>query len=1433
MLPRIVQRETRLIHDGGQLDVAIIYPQVDPAYRRLAQKLAGALNQFSSNHVELLADRDLMPAANQPLPGQYRTHPLILLGNLNTNRALLPLYASYLCFTDAVYPGGEGYDLRTLVNPYGKGGNVILAGGSSLKGVERAVERLIVQIEAAGKPGELTLPYLMEVELEPDLKQKLFAWPDTPLGAPLPKDSNELLKRCGAYGIMYAITGDRRFGELGGECLRTVNARRTDSYGDQHYNLERMMRALPWLEAGGFLSDAEILRTDELLLGMALASQDAWWRMKSAQIPLGHRHHGKGTHEFYLVARFLRQQAAPEPVVAELCERWMGECQIYLDALGRAGIDDQDDETTMNNMITLFWFGLGEERFDFFESGGARAWALRAIALHDNLGAAAGPGGYGESQLGITFLQHEATTAVAACAFYYQDGRFKWILEHMPHLALPLRGAWALRPIFIHKFDTGPELEPQEPEGLAGLQLLPATHYQFELNNNPPQHFEYQGHMVNAPENWLSPEGVGANHLLREHGFDKLVLRAGYRWEDAYLLIQGYQGGFRFQGHMKAANCIIRFSQAGHVFLMQNTRAHSQYYKNGVLVSDGFNDLPVPPITEWLALDDFPQAGLSVTRLNEYHHTAWSRHLFWSKGEHDFFVVVDCITPEVDGEYAAVCTWRSLVYASLEGRTWQADQGNQRFTLRSSEALCMTNQEERDLGAANPYVLHQFQGGTYRKGEPFTFQNVFYVRPLDGPEEIDIRRITPEQAVILRGGRPSAWLSATPDRRLLQGLGFEVEANSAWATPDNLILAGATGLQFPGIAITSDWPVGLDLELARGKLAARIDGPASRQATLRIHLDGQDQTLNLAENAQIEIELPASPCQGVSAEIGRQLAGMNLPEIPARAPLAAFGDRWQINWKWDGTNQIHERIREMTVQASPPPLDGIADQLIDTVTLEPREIWRFWPEAPSYEIMLTFPPGKAIESLNLIGDSRDDPIFKVFSPLPAGIRVDASRDGFERDVRPCEVAPGSGEISIKRYRGILDRLETRKVNVNQAALQVRITIPAPDEGRPLVFQEIEVYGTRRVRPAISHLLSADLHGAGRSQVITVDTTNALVVLDPDGTRSWRYQFPAYVNHLSCHDLYNDGRQYVCAGLLGGDLVILAPDGKVWKHLKLAEQFSSQRDIFFGQYNTLYSLGVWQRDAHGRAALAIGAYSMILFLDPEGEIIGHSWFDGPWIVNLLTVPQGEPGAGDLWARCGWNHGIGHYEGKHGFAPSGEGLVFGGVRQPMFRPLRKLIPFANGRTAAYEWYTRDADLGRVIVAAVEDGVGVLSTRSQDFLWKVEGGTTITACMVSETQAGLAEVVIGGVDGFVAAFNLADGRPLRRWWAGAPIVGLASSSPENQFWTVVTEQGVWALDADWRPQAFYPLEAARMCISGERSVTIACKDGSLVSLKINPNL
>ncbi|MCI0512446.1 hypothetical protein L0128_04460, partial [candidate division KSB1 bacterium] len=752
MLPRSINSSLSLKNRPGN-EVAIIYPGAFAGYEALAMELAHIIAQQGGDRAPVIADTQIMATRATPLPPSYRQRPLILLGNLNTNRAILPLYAQYYCAADAIYPGGEGYDLRTLVNPYGTGTNVILAGGSVWRGVARAVDRLKTWIESAAKSSDSEVPYLLEVDLAPTLARQLAAWPETPLNVPLPNLAdgmrkalgfNEgLIRAIGSYAILYSWTGDVRYAEYARDCLRILNQLMADSYGDWHYRAERILRALPLLSAGGFLSPEDLRRTDQLLLGTALGTQDMWWRLKSAAPPLGHRHHGRGTFEFYLLARYLRDQARPNPAVQALCERWIEECHTFLDALGSTdGTDDQDDESSLNNMATLFWYALGAERFDFFEHGHARRVAYRALALHDNAGAGAGQGGYGEALSGALYFQQEATIPVAAAACYFQDRALKWILSHLPNLSTPLRyGFLHFAPPFMHKFDTGDELIPETPAALSGIQRLPITRHQLAIDNHPPEHIEYAGHLVNAPETWLQAEGIAVNQLPRENGFDKLVLRSGFTPADAYLLLQGYQGGYRWQGHNHAANCIVRFGQAGHIFLIQNTSRHSHFHKNGLFIGDGFDTEPLPPFAEWLAIDDFPQVGMTATRLSNYHHTDWQRHLFWDKRNGGLWVVLDSIVPKANGPYSCTCTWRTPGFATLEARTWRARQGDHLFTLISSEMLAATNETNNaaDLqGAANPYILRQFKNGALTIDDWITFQNLFFVRPFPNAENYDL-----------------------------------------------------------------------------------------------------------------------------------------------------------------------------------------------------------------------------------------------------------------------------------------------------------------------------------------------------------------------------------------------------------------------------------------------------------------------------------------------------------------------------------------------------------------------------------------------------------------------------------------------------------------------------------------------------------------------
>ena len=83
--------------------------------------------------------------------------PVILLGNLSNNRCVKELYYQYLLFTDRTYPGPGGYELRTLLDPFATGFNILHIGYSDSEGLEKAAASFKQKQTKEG------LPYLCEI----------------------------------------------------------------------------------------------------------------------------------------------------------------------------------------------------------------------------------------------------------------------------------------------------------------------------------------------------------------------------------------------------------------------------------------------------------------------------------------------------------------------------------------------------------------------------------------------------------------------------------------------------------------------------------------------------------------------------------------------------------------------------------------------------------------------------------------------------------------------------------------------------------------------------------------------------------------------------------------------------------------------------------------------------------------------------------------------------------------------------------------------------------------------------------------------------------------------------------------------------------------------------------------------------------------------
>ncbi len=1393
----------------------IVHPAGDPGWAALAGQIRDALGARGVA-AECSTDTALIPERSVPLPAAHRQRPLIVLGALGTNRVLQPHYANFLCATDAAYPGPSGWELRTLVDPYHTGANLILCGGSRREGVARAVDRLCAEIAACPAADGLVLPWLCALELDPAVAAQFAAWPHTPLDPEATKIPTsrgyyffaDLIRTVSMYTHMGWLTGDRRYYEVALTHLRALNAHVVNSYGDWHYLAERFLRALPILVGGGWLTPAELERTYQLLLGTALASQNDWWRMREGKAPFGHRHQGKGTYEFLVLARTLRDTAEPSPTLRALCDRWIAECTAFLDGMVRAEIDDQDDESTFNNIAQLFRYALGEERHEFFTDGHARRAADRALALHDNMGSGAGQGGYGE---GLSmYYQQEAATQVAGTAFYFGDGELKWIFQHLPRLARAQRFMpFQFTPTFVHQFEVGDEVAPEPPRRYCGVGVLPTTAHQFTLCTEPPVHVEPRGHLANAIETWLTPEGVTLTKLPRAQAFDKLVLRGGFAPADPYLLIQGYQGGFRWQGHMHAANGIVRFAQGGHVWLVQNTVRHAPYDKNGIQFSDGPGLMPLPPLAACVATADFPAAALTVTQLPDCAGADWTRHLFWAKPGAGWFVVIDRAHYATGGQHSLTCTWRTPAWASLEGNRWYSRQGIHRFDLVAADNGAMTCEEETNQGASRPYVLRQRRMGPHVAGEEFTFQNLFYVRPQSAPERLDLLRLDARSALVQRDGQTIAWCGAAlaPDSRWLPGA--STNTASALLTTDTLVLAGATALNLPGLAFRSDLPAALHLDLTTGTFA--LTAPANAHPVLAFTSPVSDLHNPVSLPPALAVSLRAT----IAAWLNAQRPALPTPVSAGRATTGT----WSTLWAQPAGPSVPERLRDVCITASPPPVDGIAQQLIDTIPPQSREIADQWPAAPHYDITLRFPTPQPVESLSIMGDCVDEPTLRTFAPLPEGLTVESEAPDGTR--HSCAVADAPNRLFKRVYVDLAVALQQRRATVNRTVAALHLRCPGPTGGRPFVLHELEVLGPRRIAPAVKHWLTADLDGDGENEVVLIDVSGNLRVLDGQGCLRWEQALALEATHLSLQPAGLGGASAVCVGLIDGTLHVFDAKGQALWQRPLATDLRAFTDRLMGIFYVVNSVAVWHRDETGRGWLAVGGYGLMLFPDGEGRILGHTWADGAWVTNILTLPAGHPTAGDIYIRSGWNHGIGHYLAHPGSGPSGVVQSWGGFRQPMFRELKQVIPFVNGPTLSFRHLPIPGRPAGAILAAAELGFGLLDAADRTWIWQHEVANRLQACATANV-AGEPAVLIGAADGFLNAFAQADGRILRTHAAPAPVVGMHALDPDRLL--VASRAGLEILDATWQVRATLTRPLRRALVVGDGRILLTRDDHTL---------
>jgi outer membrane protein assembly factor BamB len=576
--------------------------------KAVAEFIRREILQKSGVKLSLLADTDKKIT-------DFRQN-LIVLGNLATNQACDYLYRNLYTYEDRYFPGGKGYVVRTLLNPLGKGSNIVVLGGSTPAGVKKAAEIFIKTL--VKQNGKLFIKPQLLVKWGKDFKgTNYFPYRMTAGRGPL------------QAAVKYLRTGDKKYAEQYKKDLF--------KYYKRPNHLFSYYSSMLWdvMEASGAFSDAERLQVVNKELKFMRGSEGYNFFFFNYYKPEGHRRKPKefynrvlGNHVtragmgFYFGYRYFDKYYQGQVPKSEL-KKWSSLRDSLWSSFFKSyrNLDESYSQHgfggSLDNTLVV---GLAEPELSkvFFKQKLGRKMADYVFTHVNNMGKmpVVGDGGgiYGPSNL------------FSKLAYAYNDGRYLYMAQKTGNGAIstdePIRG-----------FVT--DLKPVVPR-------------------------EYLGAFAVKPHS-IWPANPEAD------SFDKLSFRGGFNVLDSYLLIDG-RGGLS-HSYMDQ-NTIAEYSQNAQVWVCQPDEFSYLGLADHNAVSYYYNGLAPQkfPLQAKLAnLANSKNFSYSHTYLPDYGNATWHRHVLSFKGRKPF-AVIDLLVPKAPGNYRVNFNWHFLGNGKVKGQ---------------------------------------------------------------------------------------------------------------------------------------------------------------------------------------------------------------------------------------------------------------------------------------------------------------------------------------------------------------------------------------------------------------------------------------------------------------------------------------------------------------------------------------------------------------------------------------------------------------------------------------------------------------------------------------------------------------------------------------------------------------------------------------------
>ncbi|NLJ35619.1 MAG: PQQ-like beta-propeller repeat protein [candidate division WS1 bacterium] len=1061
--------DTTLV-EAGVPRCVIVYPE-EAEYEAVARQVAAAIKTATGADVP-------MKTATQYQVADRDTN-LICLGRMNNNKLALDLYIWRFVASDDWFPGPDGYEFRTVCDPWGNGHNVVMLGGSALEGVRKAVEQFIATL-----PTGQTLVIPRTIRTAWKGIENLDAFTEARIDEhhrefidlkALPYQAERRIVDCAE---LYYLTGRDEFADAYARMLR----RWMDEYyiwtperqiTTPKYIIPDIMQTYDLIEESPLIADDLKLELTNLLYDYCsrLGVHSRITGLKPGILS------SIGLHDVsesvtYAASYFHRYY--PE-VDFERLDKGVADVRIGQETMANSnGVIDNDGGYTPAYPTAAMRLALALENHDFFTKGAARKWMEYSMLVADSWGS--------------SFYGHSPSSAIAA--WYYQDPRYVWFnnwrsgrSEYHPEMTEKAFNRWMWSYL--------PKMDEQVPEEMVGVRHMP-------LHETNYKQMEQMGKFIN---------------VSRERSFHQLTMREGFGRDDQYLRLDGINDGITNGGDGNS----ISWVSDGRGWMTNVGKwgggSNMKWFNTALVLREGQMSDRLVALCDLQLSSELPTSAFVRSVMNEYNGMEWARNIAWIKGK--YWVIMDQFLAQEPDDYSVMCQW--FHGARTVDEQYRAIQTTVNHTLVLQA-----------LGGTKPFVtflddgraiVRQGTHGQMAAGDEVTMAHLLYGHPKEEDHAYSARRVADNLVLVTEPQRQVliglSELSHPDDALMLGGL-LRVRCTMFVVADDEMSFAGVTWFgagQQP--LVEADNPMDVHVDFSTGLVTAIATEPTT--VRLRGLQATEEMVTATTQGGVSEVQLEPGQYQTMATfqagPLAALVAAVRAGIAQAAQMTAASAQETQLQYPRGLTEQWQFQVPEgddvpiQVVRAADLDGDGVAEVLVGTadgrlfcLNADGSERWqtRFEPhpeQQPSRE------QDKAAVNDIAVADFGDGPRVLVASDSQYLHCLDA--DGQE----------------IWKYTGIGFQC------TNQAPGEYGVGRYIEGDGEMMVIHVEDLDGDGNLEILAGS--KTFMHGNRR-------VFGTLWCLEPDGQLRWHlYQSGGTVTSIATLDSDGDGQKMVTFGTGGG------------------------------------------------------------------------------------------------------------------------------------------------------------------------------------------------------------------------------------------------------------------------------------------------------------